>query len=184
MNSSSLSLIAKQNAKMVIVDILAVLFIYFTPAISHLINLPVYFIEPMRLILILSFAHLTKKNTYLLALSLPLFSHFISAHPGVLKTVLISFELIFCSFLFYELSKKFNRVFFIMLSSIIISKFFYYIFKYLFIYFGFISTELISTPIYIQIITTIAFSIYVSYILNKNKSGILNFRKSDNGKQK
>jgi len=174
MNDSNLILFSRRNSKTIIADAIAVLFIYFTPAISHLINLPVYYVEPMRLMLILSFAHLTKKNAYLLALSLPLFSHFISAHPAVLKTVLISFELILCSFLFYEFSKKFKNIFLITITSIIISKLFYYMFKYLFINFGFINTELVSTPLIIQIVTTLVYGIYVSIILNKNKSEILN----------
>jgi hypothetical protein len=62
-----------------------------------------------------------------------------------------------------------------MLSSIAASKLFYYIFKYLFISYGLIQSELISTPVYMQIITSIIFSIYVSIIIRKNKPDIYKF---------
>jgi hypothetical protein len=111
----------------------------------------------------------------LLALSLPLFSHLISAHPVFLKTILISFELLLFSVLFYEFSKKFKSVFLVMLVSIVAGKLFYYLFKYLFISYGLIQSELISTPVYMQIIVSIIFSLYVSYILNRDKSGFYKF---------
>jgi len=158
--------------KIAVIDLLALLFIYFTPALSHMLSLPVYLIEPMRLMLILSIAHSSKVNSFILALSLPLFSHLISAHPVFLKTVLISLELLLFAFLFYEFSKKFKSVFWVMLVSTAAGKLFYYIAKYLFISYGLINSELISTPIYMQIITSLIFSIYVSIILNRNKPGV------------
>ena len=161
--------------KIAVIDLLALVFIYFTPALSHMLSLPVYLIEPMRLMLILSIAHSSRVNSFILALSLPLFSHVISAHPVFLKTVLISLELTLFSFLFYEFSKKFKSVFLVMLVSVAIGKLFYYIAKYLFISYGLINSELISTPIYMQIITSIAFGLYVSIIMNRNKPGIYKF---------
>lgn len=158
-----------------LIDLTAVLLIYFTPALSHLINLPVYLIEPVRLMLILSIAHSSKTNTFILALTLPVFSHLISAHPVFLKTVLISFELLLFSFLFFELSKKFKNLFITMFVSITAGKLFYYLFKYLLINFGLIQSELISTPVLIQFIVSVIFSIYVSYTLNRNKPGIYKF---------
>lgn len=164
--------------KIAFIDIPALLLIYFTPALSHMLSLPVYLIEPIRLMLILSMAHSSKINTFLLALSLPVFSHLFSAHPVLLKTILISFELLLFTFLFYELSKKFKSVFLIMLVSIVTGKLFYYVFKYLFISNGMIQSELISTPVYIQIIVTIVFSLYVSYILNRNKTNAYKFQQT------
>jgi hypothetical protein len=161
--------------KSALIDLTAVLLIYFTPALSHLINLPVYLIEPVRLMLILSIAHSSKTNTFILALSLPLFSHLISAHPVFLKTVLISFELVIFSYLFFELSKKYKSVFTVMFVSIAAGKFFYYIFKYILISGGLIQSELISTPLLMQLIITVIFSIYVSFSLNRNKPDIYKY---------
>jgi hypothetical protein len=165
----------KTAIKSALIDLTAVLLIYFTPALSHLFNLPVYFIEPVRLMLILSIAHSSKTNTFILALTLPMFSHLISAHPIFLKTVLISFELVIFSFLFFELSKKFKSVFLVMFVSITAGKLFYYLFKYMLINFGLIQSELISTPVLMQFIVSIIFSLYVSVILNRNKTGIYKF---------
>lgn len=161
--------------KSALIDLTAVLLIYFTPALSHLFNIPVYLIEPVRLMLILSIAHSSKTNTFILALTLPLFSHLISAHPVLLKTLLISFELALFTFLFYELSKKFKSVFLVMFVSITAGKLFYYLFKYMLINFGLIQSELISTPLLMQLIVSIIFSVYVSVILNRNKPGIYKF---------
>lgn len=165
----------KPAVKGALIDLTAVLLIYFTPALSHLINLPVYLIEPVRLMLILSIAHSSKTNTFILALTLPLFSHLISAHPVFLKTLLISFELVLFSFLFYELSKKFKSVFLVMFVSITAGKVFYYLFKYVLITSGLIQSELISTPVYLQLIVSVIFSVYVSIILNRNKQGNYKF---------
>jgi hypothetical protein len=164
-----------QTIKSIFIDLLALLVIYFTPALIHLLSIPVYFIEPVRLMLILSIAHSSKINTFFLALSLPFFSHLVSMHPVLLKTILISFELLLFTFLFYELSKKFKSIFFVMLVSIVTGKLFYYVFKYLFISNGLIQSELISTPVYMQIIVSIVFSLYVSFILNRNKTNAYKF---------
>ncbi len=85
---------AKENIKTVATDLLALAFIYFTPAISHLFSFPVYFLEPMRIMLILAIVHTSKKNAYILAFTLPLFSFLISSHPSPIKTCLISGELL------------------------------------------------------------------------------------------
>jgi hypothetical protein len=60
--------------KTAILDVTALLIIYLTPAISHLFSFPVYLLEPMRIMLILAVVHTSRKNAYLLALTLPLFS--------------------------------------------------------------------------------------------------------------
>ncbi|OYT17633.1 MAG: hypothetical protein B7C24_01610 [Bacteroidetes bacterium 4572_77] len=151
------------------IDIMALVFIYFIPTLSHLIALPVYFIEPMRLMLILALVHTSEKNAYLIALTLPLFSFLISAHPVLPKMLLITFELSLNVFLFYLFSKKMKKIFPAILFSIIISKLVYYLLKFGLINFAIINSGLISTPIYIQIITTLVFSSYLYLILNKKK---------------
>jgi len=41
------------RTKTILFDILAILFIYFVPVLSHLTALPIYYFEPMRILLIL-----------------------------------------------------------------------------------------------------------------------------------
>lgn len=167
----ALSLInSKDRIKTIALDILALSFIYFTPAISHLFNFPIYYLDPMRIMLILSLAHTSRKNSYIIALSLPLFSFIISSHPSIAKTFLISAELSLNIWLFYFISKKIRNEFVSILGSIVASKLVYYFLKIIFIQINLIDGELITTPIYIQVLTTIAFSTYIYFLLSKKKS--------------
>lgn len=155
--------------KSLLIDFSALAFIYLAPTFSHLLSLPVYFIEPMRLMLILALAHTTKRNAYLLALTLPLFSFLISSHPVFIKMILISFELVVNVYIFYLLKDRMAKVFPAILMSIIASKVIYYAIKYVLIYAALLSSGLISTPILIQIITASTFSLYV-YLFFKSKN--------------
>ncbi len=155
------------NITTILIDLSALAFIYLTPTISHVINLPVYFIEPMRLMIVLALVHTNKNNAYLLALTLPIFSFLISAHPVFPKMLLISFELFLNVFLFYLFSKKMKYILPAIFTSIIISKVVYYLIKYGMIHFTIIHSGLISTPILIQVTTTLAFSLYVYLIYRK-----------------
>lgn len=162
--------ISKLNIKSIILDIFALAFIYFVPTISHLLNVPLYLVEPMRIMLILAIAHTNKKNAYLIALTLPVFSFLISAHPNIFKVLLITAELILNVWLFYELSKKTNQ-FVAMLSSILLSKIFYYLLKFGLISFAVLQTGLFSTPIYLQLITSVVFSGYLFFVIRRNQMG-------------
>jgi hypothetical protein len=148
-------------------DIFAVAFIYFVPALSHLTALPIYYLEPMRLLLILSIVHTSKRNSYILAATLPIFSFIVSAHPVFLKTLLITGELLLNVWLFFFISEKIKNKFSSMILSISLSKIAYYAIKFGLISFVLIEGSLIATPIIMQIITTLLFSTYVFY-LKKN----------------
>lgn len=160
--------ISNLNIKSIILDIFALAFIYFVPTISHLLNIPIYLVEPMRIMLILAIAHTTKKNAYIIALTLPLFSFLISSHPNIFKVLLITAELVLNVWLYFELSKKTNQ-FVAMLSSILISKVFYYLLKFSLISFAVLQTGLISTPIYLQLITSLVFSGYLFFVIRRNR---------------
>ncbi|HAN19251.1 MAG: hypothetical protein A2X13_01120 [Bacteroidetes bacterium GWC2_33_15] len=161
MNTTGINYFSKQNLKSAFFDIAALAFIYFVPVISHLISLPVYLIEPMRLMLILALVHTTKQNAYIIAVTLPLFSFLISAHPVLPKMILISFELVLNVFLFYLLITKFKNTFFPIIISIIASKLIYYVIKFGLIKLTLLDSGLISTPIPIQVITALIFSSYL-----------------------
>ncbi|MCX6268317.1 MAG: hypothetical protein NTW16_13315 [Bacteroidetes bacterium] len=152
-------------------DITAMAFIYLVPSISHLLSFPVYLIEPMRLMLILAMVHTSRKNAYLLAFTLPLFSLLISGHPVLPKMLLIMLELTLNVFLFYILLKKVKYVFPAILFSIMISKILYYFLKFILIQVAVINTEIFSTPILIQVITTFVFSIYLYFFYSPTQPG-------------
>ncbi|MEA5110088.1 hypothetical protein SDC9_18118 [bioreactor metagenome] len=167
MSTASLSRKAITNS--IIINTSAILLIYFTPALTHFLNFPLYLIEPMRLMLVLAMIHSDRRNAYLLALTLPLFSFAVSAHPVIYKMLLITAELLFNVWLFYTFRNRMKNIFAAMASAIIISKAAYYGFKAIFISLALIGPGLISTPIWIQLLTTLLFSSYALLLL-KNKA--------------
>ena len=160
----------KSFVKPAVLDVFALAFIYFLPAISHMLSFKLYLIEPMRLMLVLALVHTNRKNAYLLALTLPLFSFLISAHPVLIKTILISAELAVNVALFYFLVKRVHVLPAIFLS-IWLSKIFYYGLKYVSILTIFPGERLIGTPLLIQLSTSVVFSLYLfAFLRNKDRS--------------
>ncbi len=157
-------------SKSLLIDILGLAFIYFIPTLSHLLSFPLYLVEPMRVMLIIAIAHTTKRNAYLIALTLPLFSFLVSAHPVFLKTMLITIELVLNVWLFYFLANRWKNYFAAIVTSIIISKAFYYVMKFGLISYGMIESNLISTPLYLQAITMLLFSGYLSLVLSRKEA--------------
>ncbi len=153
--------ISKSIIKSSVLDIFAVTAIYLVPVISHMFALPVYYIEPMRLMLILAIAHTTKKNAYLLALTLPIFSFLVSAHPVFLKTLLITGELLLNVWLFFFISEKIKNKFGSVLLSVGLSKIAYYALKFALLSAVLLEGSLISTPLAIQFVMMFIFSAYI-----------------------
>jgi len=160
MENTSVHPLSISKIKYIIFNLLALLFIYLVPAISHLLSFPVYYLEPMRIMLILAIVHTSRKNAYLIALTLPLFSMLISAHPALVKTSLITGELLLNVWLFFFFEKMSNKTLAIFLS-IIVSKIFYYLVKFILITLVLMSGDLISTPMYIQFLMLFVFSGYI-----------------------
>lgn len=172
MKSYSQPIIQKKTLTSVIIDLSALALIYFVPTLSHLMNLPLYLIEPMRLMLVIAMVHTSKNNAYIIALTLPLFSYLISSHPVFPKMILIAFELSLNVYLFYTFSRIIKIIFPSILLSIVLSKTIYYIIKFGLIQMAILQTGLISTAIYIQVITTLVFSTYLYFFYGKKKGEI------------
>jgi len=159
----------KETLRSLLLDIGSLGFIYMVPTISHLFSLPIYLIEPMRLMLIFALVHTSKANAFIIALSMPAFSYIISGHPILPKMILISFELLLNVLLFYGLVKKLKFLFPSIILSILLSKAIYYLLKFELINFGIMDTELFSTPIYLQLIMTLIFSLYLYTFYDRSK---------------
>ena len=151
----------RANIKTYLIDFSILLFIYFLPALSHLFAFPIYYLDPMRIALVVALIHTSKKNTFLIALTLPLFSFFISSHPQIVKSLLLSAELLINLSLFFLFKEKIKNVFTSLFLSIIISKVIYYLLKFTFINFALLDDKLYSTPYYFQIISALLLSIYI-----------------------
>lgn len=158
--------------KIALVDLGAILAIYFLPSVSHLLPFPMYFAEPMRIITIaVYFLSKNHKNSLLIALTLPLFSMMFSGHPIPLKASLISIELLMNVFMLDIFIRYFKWKVFIALSvSILASKVVYYFLKYMIIQFGFLQGSLVSIPLYIQLISLIITSlVFFVFLYPKNR---------------
>ena len=162
-------------SKSLIIDIIGLAFIYFIPPFSHLLSFPRYLMEPMRVMLIIAIAHTTKRNAFIIAFTLPLFSFLMSAHPVMYKSLLITFELVLNTWLFYFLSKRLKNYFAAMVTSIILSKVVYYAIKYLLISGSLLDSDLISTPIYLQVIVMLLFSGYLYLVLSRREARLPKF---------
>ena len=142
---------SRELIKKSLIDLFLIAVIYFVPTFSHVLNFPLYLLDPMRVIVVLSIIFTSRNNSYLLALTLPLFSLILSSHPYFLKAVLITSELTLNIFLFYFLFKILNNYFWSMLASILFAKVYYYLIKSILISFGLIETNLVSTSLLIQL---------------------------------
>jgi hypothetical protein len=159
----------KSNIKTYLIDFSLLLLIYFLPALSHLFAFPIYYLDPMRIALVVALIHTSKRNAYIIALTLPLFSFLISSHPQILKSFLLSAELIINLSLFFLLKEKLKNVFTSLFISIIISKVIYYLLKFVLIYFALLNDKLFSTPYYFQLLSAILLSTYI-YLVNRSSS--------------
>jgi hypothetical protein len=167
--TNSLAFSFRNNLPYILLDAGAIAFIYFVPALSHLLNVPVYLFEPMRIMLFLALAFSSRNNSYIIAFSLPLFSYLISSHPSIIKSALIAVELSINVFLFYSFVKVLKNKFSAAFLSIILSKFVYYLLKFALISVLLVEGDLISTPVYIQLIVTtfLSFSLYGISLMKK-----------------
>jgi hypothetical protein len=143
-----------------VIDVLALAFIFLMPTISHLLPFPLYYIEPMRLMVIIAMMHSHHKNAFVLALVLPMFSFAISSHPVFIKTLLIAIELFVMVGLF-GIIRKHTHTFVAIMGAIILSKVLYYALKFLAMMTIMPGQNLTGIPFEIQLLVTVILSLYV-----------------------
>jgi len=156
------------KSSIIIFDFIALSSIYLIPTLSHIFNFPVYYLDPMRLMVFLVIIHTNKKNSYLIAATLPLVSYITSSHPVFIKSLTMSVELILNVWLYYEFSKILNNKFVPAALSIIVSKVVYYGVKYFLVSIALLSTSIISTPLHFQIIVLLLISSYAFIMMPRS----------------
>ncbi|TVQ16611.1 MAG: hypothetical protein EA361_03895 [Bacteroidetes bacterium] len=163
----------KVTLKSALLDGFALAFIYLMPTFSHILPFPVYFMEPMRIMVVLAMMHTHRNNAYILALTLPVFSFVIATHPVFFKALLIAIELTAMVGIFYLLRRYMQGVAAIF-SAIILSKVFYYAMKLLAVQWALITLRpnesIVGIALWIQLLTTLVISGYVWFILHKKKN--------------
>ena len=150
-------------------DFLIICFIYLLPSLAHLTAIPFYLFDPMRLALVFCIIFTDKKNSIVIALTLPVISLLISSHPALIKSIIISAELVLNVLAFYFLSTSWKNQFITMFVSILIAKVFYYSTKITLFSLGFIQGDLVSTPIWIQCMMLFLLSIFTFIFLRNTE---------------
>lgn len=148
------------------IDIMAVCVVVFMGDLSAFFKVPLYQYDLMRLLVILSIAFTPRWNGFLLAFLLPLISWYFGGHPHFLKSGLMMVELLVNVWLFWFLFERIRFSLLSMILAILFSKLLYYTLKYLFITQGWISGELVSTPVDLQLITGLLYSVFIFIVFN------------------
>ena len=160
----------KRAWPVMVLDVLALLLVYFLPALTHLTTIPFYIIEPFRLMVLVSLVVMNNKhNALLLAVTLPLFSFLIATHPLFVKALLISIEMVFNVLIYSWLIKKINKPIGVILISIVVSKAGYYLLKYGFISMGLMPMSLVSTSLMVQLAVAIVTALLFGQIYKLSK---------------
>lgn len=128
------------------------------PAIAHVTGVPVYFIEPMRVALVISIVFTSRLNAYVLAMVLPLVSYLVSGHPFPAKMMIITAELVLNTYLFIMLFSKTGKTFISMLLAILLSKGACYLLYWIFLGGMFVAEEAGILFIAIQLVVTVCLS--------------------------
>jgi hypothetical protein len=167
MSNQTLSLQLKRDF---IFDFAAIAFIGLAPAFAHFASIPVYMIEPMRLMLVLALVHTNRMNAWVLAAILPLFSYLVSGHPVPLKMIVITIELLANTGLFFLLVRRRVSPFFAMLFAISSSKVFCYSLYMLLFPWSFVVAEAQTAFLMIQGAVTILLASYTAFIFTKRQN--------------
>jgi hypothetical protein len=151
----------------VLADALILGAFYALPAVSHLLPIPLYLLEPMRIAMLLAFI-LTRStwNAIAMGISIPIFSFLTAGHPQLIKALLISAELAVNIGVFVVLYRRYElHASILLIVSILVSKVAYYLLKYVVIVLGLLDDRLISTAVYQQLLALGAISLIISFFM-------------------
>ncbi|MCS7052865.1 MAG: hypothetical protein NZM09_03915, partial [Ignavibacterium sp.] len=146
--------VAKQEIiKISLINFIGISLAILVPILSHITDIPFYYLEPMRLISILIYISFNKKNGLIYALYMPLLNTLVTGHPTFFKSVLIATELLINLYLIDFLSRKSKLAFTLQLFiSIVLSKIYYYLLKLLLLNVSILQGELFSSDLTIQLV--------------------------------
>lgn len=171
MNKSSAPLVRRSEKwyASLLTDVLCLTLIWSVPHLSGWLGFPLYYVEPVRLVLVLTIVFTNRTNVLFMAVVVPLFSYFLAYHPSIPKSLLLMAELLVNAFLFYYFFSLGWRILWSIFVSILVAKLFYYLLKYLFILMALLEFPLISTPLEFQVITLLVYSGFVTLVLTSRK---------------
>lgn len=165
------AILKKINYRTLLIDAIVLSIVYLIPAYSHFLPIPIYFLDPMRVLLLGSYLFTRSNlNSIIMAISLPLFTYLISGHPPLYKAILISIELFVNIVVLIKLLKTTKiHTYVILIISIVFSKVIYYIFKFLFIKLGMLNGRLITTDLWTQATTILIITLLFIVVWRKER---------------
>ncbi len=148
----------------VLIDTVLLAFMCLVPALSHVMALPLYKLNPMLLCLLAGmFLTTDRRNAFLLALLLPMVSAWITGMPTPLKELCMSAELVTVVSVF-SLAEKKLLVFPSILAAIVLGKGVFYLLKALLL----APAVLIDTNLWLQMAVAVGASALFALLLKKN----------------
>lgn len=135
-----------------LIDLGIIAAIYLLPALTHMLPIPIYLIDPMRLLLFFTLLTTNRMNSLVLAATIPFLSTLFSGHPVFPKNILIASELSLNVMIFHWFLGKKDSILLAGIGSILSAKVVYYLLKFSFISLGLLSGALISTALTYQLI--------------------------------
>lgn len=148
------------------IDLVAVGVILFMPQIVKTTGLPVYLMEPMRVLTLIALAHTGKINALILAIGLPLLGFLSEGHPHEIKAGIMATELIINVLIFYTLYSRLPALW-AMPLAIVVAKLVYYGLKWIAVATALLPPPVMATPLIYQLAVLVIMSLYVWWYLKK-----------------
>lgn len=151
--------------RLLVIDIILIVIAYMLPLLAHRTAFPLYYFDPMRVVVLVGLLWgASRKNAFLLALTVPLLTFGFTSHPMLLKGMLMAAELTVNLLLFVWMERKIRSLFLGMLLSILLSKMFYYLLKWLLISTLWPSQPLVGVGLGIQLAVAVGLSLCFAWL--------------------
>lgn len=148
------------------IDVLLLAVACLVPAVSHLLSLPLYYLNPMLLMLLAGMLLVNdRRNAYLLAVLLPVVSMLAVGMPTPLKALCMVAEYSAVVFVYGRLQSwcdRFVGTLGAMLIAMLCGKVVYYLLKALLLS----PVVLVSTPVWMQLLVVVVAAIAFATLLN------------------
>ena len=157
--------------RLAIIDIFLIAIAYMLPVLAHRTAFPLYWFDPMRVVVLAGLLWTAnRKNAFLLALTVPLFTFGLTGHPLLLKGLLIAAELTVNLLLLAWMERKTGSIFWGMLFSILLSKVFYYLLKGLLVFTLWPAEPLVGGSFGIQLAVAVGISLCFAWLAARRKN--------------
>jgi hypothetical protein len=163
--------ILQRHGRTVLLDFALLAGIFLMPSLSHLLAMPIYLLEPMRIAVLIALLFSHRANAWLVAITLPLASFLISGHPEPVKAVLmgIEFSVLIATYAALRHTLRLPTIAAIG-AAIVAGKLVYYGSKAAVLSVGWLGGALMSTPWTLQLATAAGTAIAFGLIENARRT--------------